>query len=107
MDFQMRQECPMLRRELVVSRQTSADGGTAFVIKDPQGRFYRLPELEYFIARQLDGTASLDLVRRRVQESFGCLLSRENLEQFVDRLRAMRLLREAEGEVPEHPHQRR
>jgi multidrug resistance efflux pump len=100
----MSQACPALRPELIVSRQVSA-GEAAFVIKDPaRGRFFRLRELEYFIASQLDGTVSLDQVRSRVREQFGATLSAENLEHFVARLRAMRLLQAADSKSADLPH---
>ncbi len=103
----MTSECPKLREGLVVSRQLST-GTTTFVIKDPaRGRFFQLRELEYFIAQQLDGAASLDLVARRVQERFDTPLSRDNLEQFISRLRASGLLRSLDAAGTDAPHRRR
>ena len=102
----MPQESQKLREELVVSRQSSA-GTTSFVLKDPaSGRFFRFRELEYFIAEQLDGAASLDLVQRRVQERFGNPLSRENLEQFLKRLGALGLLESHDPEARHAPRRR-
>ncbi|HEU5179803.1 MAG TPA: efflux RND transporter periplasmic adaptor subunit [Candidatus Polarisedimenticolia bacterium] len=90
----MSQACPALRPELIVSRQGS-EGEASFVIKDPaQGRFFRLREPEYFIARQLDGTVSLQRIQGLVHEQLGLALSEENLRQFVERLRAARLLQD-------------
>jgi putative peptide zinc metalloprotease protein len=103
----MTSDCPKLREGLVVSRQPST-GATAFVIKDPaRGRFFHLRELEFFIAQQLDGAASLDLVVRRVQERFDTPLSRDNLEQFIGRLRTSGLLQSLENTGSETPHRRR
>ncbi|MCI0567660.1 MAG: efflux RND transporter periplasmic adaptor subunit [Acidobacteria bacterium] len=103
----MNSECPKLREGLVVSRQPST-GTTTFVIKDPaRGRFFQLRELEYFIAQQLDGAASLDLVASRVQERFDTPLSRDNLEHFISRLRASGLLQSRDAAGTDASHQRR
>ncbi len=103
----MSEACPALRPELIVSRQ-GAEGAAAVVIKDPaRGRFFRLRELEYFIARQLDGTVSLERIQDLVREQRGLALSEENLRQFVDRLRAARLLQDAGGALHDSPHRPR
>ncbi len=87
-----------LRSDLVVSRQETTDG-TAFVVKDPAtGRFFRLKEPEHFIAQQLDGSTPFDVIRRRVEETFGAPLAQETLEQFIDTLRRMGLLEAEEAE---------
>jgi putative peptide zinc metalloprotease protein len=100
-------DCPKLREGLVVSRQPST-GATAFVIKDPtRGRFFHFRELEYFVAEQLDGAVSLDVIACRVQERFGTTLSRDNLEQFVGRLRTSGLLQPLDVAGPDAPHPRR
>jgi putative peptide zinc metalloprotease protein len=45
---------PKLRGDLVISQQETKEG-TGFVVKDPaNGRFFRLKEIEHFIARQLN-----------------------------------------------------
>jgi putative peptide zinc metalloprotease protein len=45
---------PKLRGDLVISQQETKEG-TGFVVKDPTtGRFFRLKEIEHFIARQLN-----------------------------------------------------
>src|SRR6266542_2709652 len=85
-------QCPTLRGDLVVSRQ-SANGTVNFVVKDPAtGRFFRFRETEGFILQQLDGGTSLPVVRARVEGTFGATLSLSNLEGFVARLRALGLL---------------
>lgn len=91
-----------LRSDLIVSRQETA-GETSFVFKDPAtGRFFQFREAEHFIARQLDGSTSLDVIQRRVEEKFGASLSQETLKQFVEKLRRLGLL-EAEGAEHGHP----
>src|SRR4030095_9309583 len=103
----MPSDCPKLREGLVVSRQAST-GATAFVIKDPaRGRFFHFRELEYFVAEQLDGAGSLDVIERRVQERFGTTLSRGNLEQFVGRLQTSGLLQPLDATGSDTPHPRK
>lgn len=85
-----------LRTDLVISRQEAPEG-SYFVVKDPTtGRFFRLKEIEYFIAEQLDGATPADVVRGRVEERFGAPLAAESLEQFVATLSRLGLL---EGET--------
>ena len=72
-----------LRSDLVVSQQEMPEG-TIFVVKDPViGRFFRLREVEHFIAQQLDGSTPFDVIRRRAEEKFGAPLSQVTLEQFI------------------------
>lgn len=74
---------PRLRRDLTVSEQSLA-GEIIAVVKDPiSGSFFRLGEAEYFIAAQLDGETSLEVVRRRVEERFETELPAESLQRFV------------------------
>src|SRR5262245_9052724 len=83
------------RSDLVVSQQpTNQD--KAFVVKDPAtGRFFRLQEIEHFIARQLDGATPLEELQRRVEERFGGTVTTETLERFIGRLRSVGLLADA------------
>ena len=84
--------CLKLRKDLIISEQGGKEG-TMFVIKDPVlGRFFRFREIEHFIAKQLDGNTSLDITQKRVEEKFGVLLSKENLDQFASRLKRIGLL---------------
>jgi multidrug resistance efflux pump len=84
-----------LRNDLVVSRQEAPDG-VAYVIKLPEsGRFFRLKEAEYFIARQLDGSTSLEEIRSRAEARFGAGVPPAVLERFVARLRLIGLLQGA------------
>jgi multidrug resistance efflux pump len=88
-----------LRRDLVFSRQETGEG-VAFVVKDPSsGRFFRIGEVEHFIARQLDGATPLDTVCRRVEERFGAPLAPEALGKFIEKLRGRGLL-EGDRTVP-------
>src|SRR5207249_252146 len=101
------QEAFKLRRDLVVSRQSSKDR-ILFVIKDPAtARFFRLGPSEYSIARQLDGNRSLDAICQGVEAESGAILHPRTLEQFVERLRRLGLLEEGSAEPREGPHQRR
>src|SRR5437762_4005316 len=75
------------RNDLLVS-QHEATEEKAFVVKDPAtGRFFRLREIEHFLASQLDGTISLQELQHRAEERFGSTVSTETLERFIERLR--------------------
>jgi hypothetical protein len=74
---------PRLRGDLIIRRQQTPDG-VMVVIKEPRsGEFYRLREVEDFILRQLDGTTSLEEVRRRVESHFGGALADNSIPLFV------------------------
>jgi putative peptide zinc metalloprotease protein len=92
-----------LRRDLVVSRQETPEG-VLIVLKDPEsGRFFRLRELDYFVAQRLDGSRSLDVVAQEVEARFGARPAAAVLEQFAHRLRRLGLLREGTTEEPRTP----
>src|ERR1043166_4951040 len=81
-----------LRSDLVVSEQKTTEGAS-FVIKDPTlGRFFRFREPEHFIAAQLDGDTSLEVIQRRAEERFGATVARDSLVQFVEKLGRLGLL---------------
>ena len=89
-----------LRRDLVFSRQETG-GGVVFVVKEPtSGSFFRIGEVEHFIARQFDGATPLDTVRRRVEERFRASLTPEALQKFIEKLRGRGLL---EGDASRAP----
>jgi putative peptide zinc metalloprotease protein len=84
--------CWALKSDLIVSRQDN-DDGVFYVVKDPSTeRFYRLKEVENYIAAQCDGQTPKETIRLRVEEKFDVSLSPENLDQFIDRLRKIGLL---------------
>src|SRR5688572_4567593 len=88
-----------LRSDLIISEQCGPEG-IMFVIKDPLvDRFFRFKEIEHFIAKQFDGATSLDITQKRVEERFGVSLSKENLNQFTDRLQRIGLLRDKADET--------
>jgi len=80
--------------------------GTArCVVKDPvTSRFFRFGELEWFIAKQLDGETPLDVVRRRTETAFGGELAAEALAAFVQRLQKSALLEGSESVAAERAH---
>ena len=83
---------PMLRSDLTVSRQQTAEGSSC-IVKDPvSGKFFRFREIEEFIAEQLDGETPLDVVRRRTEERFDASMAPEHLDAFVARLEKAGLL---------------
>jgi putative peptide zinc metalloprotease protein len=94
------------RRDLTVSRQETSDG-VLIVLKDPEnGRFFRLRELDYFVAQRLDGSRSLDVIAKEVEARFGARPASAVLEKFADRLRRLGLLREGTTEEPRPPGRR-
>lgn len=86
-----------LRSDLVFSRQGGPEAGGVVVKNPASGRFFRLGELEGFIAQQLDGTTSLEDLQRRVQEKFGSDISTTALERFVGWLRERGLIAEEQA----------
>lgn len=93
-------ECPKLRRDLRVSEQRTREG-IVYVVNEPDsGRFFRLREVEYFIAQQLDGTSLPEDIRRRVEARFGGDLPPEQLEEFLAHIQRLGLL---EGAAPASP----
>jgi putative peptide zinc metalloprotease protein len=88
----MSPENPKLRDDLVISQQESKEG-IGFVVKDPEtSRFFRLKEIEHFIATQLNGSTDRDTTRRNVEEKFGISLSAEALDKFIQGLERLGLL---------------
>jgi putative peptide zinc metalloprotease protein len=95
----MMSEKPKLRNDLIISQQETKEG-TGFVVKDPStGRFFRLKEVEHFIAGRLNGSAQLDAIRESVEEKFGVTFTAETLEQFIQTLGRLGLL-EKDGAKP-------
>src|SRR6267143_549336 len=97
----MARATPKLRSDLIASRQTAA-GATSFVIKDPStGHFFRFRDAEHFVARQLDGSTSLDVIQQRTEGKFGAPLTADVLAQFIKTLGRYGLL-ETDGAEPGH-----
>ncbi len=83
---------PKLRDDLTLRVQTAKDG-KYLIVKDPtSGQFYRFGEAEEFILRQLNGEATLDDIRSRVEEEFGETLELEVLHAFINNLEATGML---------------
>jgi putative peptide zinc metalloprotease protein len=81
-----------LRNDLTVSEQRT-DEETIFIVKNPvTGAFFRLREAEWFIARQCDGTTSLEVICQRTEQKFGATLPLESLAAFVNKLEKTGLL---------------
>lgn len=84
--------CWALKSDLVVSRQDNPDG-VLYVIKDPSTeRYFRFKEIENYIAQQCDGQTSKEIIRLRAKEKFNVGLTQENIDQFINRLRAIGLV---------------
>jgi putative peptide zinc metalloprotease protein len=93
---------PKLRDDLITSRQETPEG-IFFVIKDPaRRRFFRFREPEHLIARQLDGSTSLEALQHRIERELGSSVSPEILEQFIEQLRRLDLLQTDQPVVLDH-----
>ena len=78
---------PRLRADLILRHQRTAQG-TSAIIKDPaSGKFFRLAEAEHFIARQLDGETSMEMIRQRTEAEFEATLPIETLNAFIENLK--------------------
>ncbi len=82
-----------MRPDLAFSAR-SGGRGTAWVVKDPVTlRYSHLGDHEYFILRQLDGTSSLQEIKRRFDRRFAPLsLPIERLQDFIGSLHASGLV---------------
>jgi putative peptide zinc metalloprotease protein len=93
---------PKLRDDLIVCRQQTG-AGLSFVIKDPlSNSFFRFGETEHFIARQLDGEASLDSIRERTEKYFDAALSPQTLNAFIKSLEKGGLLATESSSAKQH-----
>ena len=103
----MTSDLPKLREDLTVSEQESG-GNRVFVVKDSiRGQFFRLREPEYFIAQQLDGATTVEVVRQRVAEKFDAELSDADLGNFVALLKKGGLLEVEPGTAARLPRARK
>lgn len=92
----MNSSFPKLRSDLIVSRQQTK-GSTFFVVKDPNsGKFFRFGEAEQFIAEQLNGETSPEVICRNAEVKFDAKLSADSLSAFIRILKDSDLL---EGEA--------
>jgi putative peptide zinc metalloprotease protein len=90
--------CPKLRPDLEFRCQTT-NAGQATIIKDPDsGQFFRLREAEQFIARQLDGTTSLEVLHNRIKDKFGAAIAPNALTAFINTLDQNGLLENEAGQ---------
>ncbi len=96
----MRQDCPQLRRDLIIRRQDRA-GSAGYVLKDPRSqRFFQFREPEGFIAERLDGATPLEDIRERTAQRFGAALSDATLRGFLNNLQGLGLLEDS-ASVPD------
>jgi len=86
---------PKLRNDLTIVERRLA-GEVSSIVKDPlTGNFFRLGEVERFIADQFDGATPVEVVRKRTEEKFATCLSPETLNQFIKTLEKGGLLESA------------
>ena len=85
---------PPLRGDLEVTGREAA-GRTEYVLKDPlSNRFFRVGEIEWFVARLLDGRRTLGQVRARTLEQFpAATLDETAVRRFVRQLALTGMLR--------------
>jgi putative peptide zinc metalloprotease protein len=89
---------PKFRDDLIISQQ-EFEKTTYFVIKDPvTNKFFRVKELEYFIAQRLDGKTSPEEIAQLFEDHFHIPLPLETLGKFIQSLKNFGFL---EGEIPE------
>src|SRR5712671_6752542 len=81
-----------LRNDLISSYR-EIEGQGFYVVKNPSSeQFFRMREVEFFIARQLDGETPLEIIRKRVEEKFEAPLDSETLAGFIESLRGYGLI---------------
>ena len=88
---------PRLRKDLIVCTQQTAHE-TSVIVKDPISRkFFRMGEVEQFIAEQLDGKTPLEAIRQSVEVRFGGELPMETLNGFLQNLNKYGFLEGEDG----------
>lgn len=88
---------PKLRSDLQVSEQVT-HSGRVYIIKEPSGgRIFRLPEIEYALAKGLDGRCGPDELLVEARQRLGDGIDAETLTRFIDQLRAQGLLESEAG----------
>jgi putative peptide zinc metalloprotease protein len=91
---------PKLRQDLVVSRMETPEG-PRFVLKDPlTRRYFRLREVEFSIARRLDGRTPTDELAPAMAAELDVELDASSLEAFVAQLRRQGLLYDPSAPAP-------
>jgi putative peptide zinc metalloprotease protein len=94
------EELPELRSDLIISRHQQSSG-TIYVVKDPRARrYFKLGELEHFIATNLDGETPLSEVGERLQAELGAAYPADKIAAFAARLHQLGLLRQSEPVQP-------
>jgi putative peptide zinc metalloprotease protein len=91
---------PKLRQDLVVSRMETPEG-PRFVFKDPlTRRYFRLREIEYSIARRLDGRTPAAELASVMAAELDVEVDASTLEAFVAQLRRQGLLDDPSAPAP-------
>jgi multidrug efflux pump subunit AcrA (membrane-fusion protein) len=98
---------PSFRSDLTCSREEQ-QGVVFYRIDDPRSQTsFRLYEIEYLIAKKLDGSRSLGEVITAVKKEFNFDISEPDLQRFVNQLESMGFLHAGtpSGEHPAQPEQ--
>ena len=94
---------PRLRPDLAVSRIETPEG-PRFVVKDPlTRRYFRLRELEYAIARRLDGRTTSGDLAAALSVELDLELDAASLDGFIAQLRHQGLLYDPNAPKPARP----
>ena len=94
---------PQFRGDLKASREEQ-QGVVFYRIDDPQTQTsFRLYEIEFLIAKKLDGTRSLNQVISAVKAEYNFDISEPDLKKFVSQLESMGFIQSRNGGVPTAP----
>ncbi len=81
-----------LRSDIEI-RPESSNPGSAVVVKDPvTRRFYRFTAMQAAVLRMLDGNHDPEIIAATVSNSFQTQATREQIQEFVEKLRNLLLL---------------
>ena len=92
MDGKINKPYMKFRSDLEISKQ-DASGKIVYVIKDPvNSRFFRLKEMEYFIACLFDGKTGCESIADKFTQNFKAKISVDQIEKFAQKLSSLGLL---------------
>lgn len=90
---------PKRREKIRVTDQRSGDETIHIVVDEETGQYYRFGELEFSIFWSLDGETSLEKIKEIIEEKFEAEIPLEQLQKFVEDLKAKELLEGVERTV--------
>jgi putative peptide zinc metalloprotease protein len=91
---------PKLRTDLVISRMETPEGAR-YVLKDPRTRrYFRLREIEYAVARRLDGRTPMEALASAMSAELDIDLDASSLDTFVSQLSRQGLIDDPSAPAP-------